>query len=186
MSSKIRLESAATEAVQKNGLKSLSFRTLGAEVGVKSSSVHYHFPEKSDLAQALIDRYRTGLCSDLKHLSANSESAYSAIAEFVGVFIGYCNEGKLCLGAMLASESELLTQANRESLTGVFNEMQVWLTDEFERGRDELTVDLPSRTLAHCLLSSLEGAHLIARNERSDDQLLSVKMLLDSWFSKVN
>jgi len=51
-----KLEEVAITAVQHGGLKSLSFRTLADEVGIKSSSVHYHFPEKSHLAKALIER----------------------------------------------------------------------------------------------------------------------------------
>jgi len=49
------IETAATEAVQRSGLNNVSFRTLADSVGVKSSSVHYYFAEKSDLANAIIE-----------------------------------------------------------------------------------------------------------------------------------
>ena len=41
----------AVTTVQKAGLSHLSFRTLASDAGIKSSSVHYYFPEKTDLAQ---------------------------------------------------------------------------------------------------------------------------------------
>ena len=47
----------ATQAVQRSGLHSVSFRQLADEIGIKSSSVHYHFPTKPDLAEALIKDY---------------------------------------------------------------------------------------------------------------------------------
>jgi TetR/AcrR family transcriptional regulator, transcriptional repressor for nem operon len=33
------------------------WKTIAADVGVKSSSVHYHFPTKDNLAAAVIHRY---------------------------------------------------------------------------------------------------------------------------------
>src|ERR1700761_8876691 len=48
---------AARLSVQKDGYNALSYRDLAAEVGVKSSSVHYHFPTKAHLAEALVARY---------------------------------------------------------------------------------------------------------------------------------
>ncbi len=52
-----KLENAALESAQRRGMNGLSFRTLADEVGIKSSSVHYYFPEKSDLTRNLIERY---------------------------------------------------------------------------------------------------------------------------------
>ena len=52
---------AAGAMVQNRGYNALSFRELAAEVGVKSSSVHYHFPTKGDLAVALARRYTDNL-----------------------------------------------------------------------------------------------------------------------------
>jgi len=54
------LQQLAQVHVQRGGLKGLSFRTLADEAGIKSSSVHYYFPEKADLAAALIERYAEG------------------------------------------------------------------------------------------------------------------------------
>ena len=39
------------------GVVTMSFRDLAGDVGIKSACVHYHFPTKSDLGEALVDRY---------------------------------------------------------------------------------------------------------------------------------
>ena len=52
-----QIEAIASAAIRKSGLNSVSFRTLADEVGVKSSSVHYHFPTKLDLAQSVVGVY---------------------------------------------------------------------------------------------------------------------------------
>jgi TetR/AcrR family transcriptional regulator, transcriptional repressor for nem operon len=48
---------AAERRMQAGGFGGFSFREIAADVGIKSSSVHYHFPTKEDLAAAVIRRW---------------------------------------------------------------------------------------------------------------------------------
>src|SRR5262249_44812529 len=48
---------AAERRMQQGGFGGFSFREIGADVGIKSSSVHYHFPTKEHLAAAVIRRW---------------------------------------------------------------------------------------------------------------------------------
>jgi TetR/AcrR family transcriptional regulator, transcriptional repressor for nem operon len=48
---------AAEQHLRLGGFSGFSFRDLAAEVGIKSSSVHYHFPTKEKLAAAVVRRY---------------------------------------------------------------------------------------------------------------------------------
>jgi TetR/AcrR family transcriptional regulator, transcriptional repressor for nem operon len=48
---------AAEVRIRKGGFHGFSFREIAADVGIKSSSVHYHFPTKEALAAAVIRRY---------------------------------------------------------------------------------------------------------------------------------
>ena len=47
---------AAERRIRIGGFKGFSFREIAAEVGIKSSSVHYHFPTKEKLAAAVVHR----------------------------------------------------------------------------------------------------------------------------------
>ncbi|WP_157628311.1 helix-turn-helix domain-containing protein, partial [Ensifer sp. BR816] len=44
---------AAEERIRRAGYSGFSFREIAADVGVKSASVHYHFPTKERLAAAV-------------------------------------------------------------------------------------------------------------------------------------
>ena len=44
---------AAKRTAQAHGYSGLNFRELGAEVGIKGASIHYHFPTKADLGSAV-------------------------------------------------------------------------------------------------------------------------------------
>ena len=48
-----RILSAAEKRVRAVGFNAVSFRDLANDVGVKSSSVHYHLPRKQDLGEQL-------------------------------------------------------------------------------------------------------------------------------------
>lgn len=48
---------SAERRIRLGGYAAFSFREVAADVGIKSSSVHYHFPTKEDLAIAVIRRY---------------------------------------------------------------------------------------------------------------------------------
>jgi TetR/AcrR family transcriptional repressor of nem operon len=48
---------AAERRMRIGGFNGFSFREIAADVGIKSSSVHYHFPTKENLAAAVTRRY---------------------------------------------------------------------------------------------------------------------------------
>ncbi len=48
---------AAESRMRRGGFNGFSFRDIATDVGVKSSSVHYHFATKEKLAAAVIRRY---------------------------------------------------------------------------------------------------------------------------------
>src|ERR1700727_3607302 len=54
---KTEIMDAAERRMQQGGFGGFSFREIGADVGIKSSSVHYHFPTKEDLAAAVVRRW---------------------------------------------------------------------------------------------------------------------------------
>src|ERR1700759_1751201 len=54
---KTAIMDSAERRMQAGGFFGFSFREIAADVGIKSSSVHYHFPTKEDLAAAVIRRW---------------------------------------------------------------------------------------------------------------------------------
>ena len=73
----------AEALVQTRGYNGFSFRDVAAAVGVKSSSVHYHFPTKADLGATLARRYRERFLDKLGYrcdLVVNGLEAVTAVA----------------------------------------------------------------------------------------------------------
>ncbi len=158
-----RLIDAAQNAVQRSGLKGLSFRTLADEIGIKSSSVHYYFPEKADLAQALIERYTTSLFKSLSEISTREPNLRGKVEAFIAIFENVGSQNKVCLCVMMAAELESLSDKNKLALQSFFDDMELWLVSLFEAFPSELKSSLSSAELARTMMSGLEGALLVDR-----------------------
>ena len=177
-----QLEQAALCSVQQTGLKGLSFRTLAAEVGVKSSSVHYYFPEKADLAFSLIQRYSEGFNGLLKAIDGNpSLSLRQKLDSFIALFSQTATDDKMCLCGMMAAEVEQLDEKSRELLNHYFLTSEHWLAEIFKASKEELSSELPPELLAKVLMSGLEGALLLDRAQGNTDRLQAQRELAHSW-----
>jgi AcrR family transcriptional regulator len=51
-----RIESAALELIDRDGLSELSMRRLGQKLGVEAMSLYHHYPSKAHLLDALLER----------------------------------------------------------------------------------------------------------------------------------
>lgn len=178
-----RLELAAQDAVQQGGLGSLSFRTLAGDIGIKSSSVHYHFPEKADLARALIERYRRDFAASVVEVTAGSGTLREKLSGFIGIFDAVAKDDRMCLCGMMAAEVDQLNDANKALLGRYFKDTERTLTELFTAHRDELANALPPRTLARLLLAGLEGALLLDRATGGRERLRAQRTLALSWLA---
>ncbi len=176
-----KLEDLAQQVVQQNGLKGLSFRTLADEIGIKSSSVHYYFPEKSDLAQALIARYSETIFERLEAIAKNPNTLQKKVLAFIAIFEQVAKDEKLCMCGMMAAEVESLSTANRDALSDFFSGMERWLTSQLVEHAEELSSQLSPTKLAKILISGLEGALLVDRVAGTNQRLKAQKELFLSW-----
>jgi TetR/AcrR family transcriptional repressor of nem operon len=67
----VDIMNSAERRIRIGGFHGFSFREIASDVGVKSSSVHYHFPTKEKLAAAVIHRYTEQVAELIDEGSAN-------------------------------------------------------------------------------------------------------------------
>ncbi len=77
---------AAERFARTVGYNGFSFRDIAAEIGIKSASVHYHFPTKGDLGAALARRYADRFFERLGAASDIAVPSHTPVERFVGVF----------------------------------------------------------------------------------------------------
>jgi TetR/AcrR family transcriptional repressor of nem operon len=154
---------AARPMVQARGYKALSFRELAKEVGIKSSSLHYHFPTKDDLAAALARRYTEDLEAYLQSLTRDVQDTHERMTAYAEIFRGALLRGnRMCLCGMLAAERDDVSTAVQAEVEK-FNEANVaWLSQVLAIHEPDSSRDAIQRR-AFAILSAVEGAQLVAR-----------------------
>lgn len=154
---------AGKAAVQARGYNALSFRELAAAVGIKSASVHYHFPTKGDLGAALAQRYAQDGAVTLTALEAADPDPAACMAGYAAIFRAALeNDNRMCLcGIMSAEMDDLPAQVRVE--VGRFAAMNAaWLAALVRRWKPGLNAD-EAEARGSAIFAAMEGAQLVAR-----------------------
>ena len=172
----------AQELLQTRGYNAFSFRDLAERVQIKTASIHYHFPTKTDLCRALIARHRDEVSAELSRIDVEEKDPNRKLERYVSVFKGMLEAGnRMCLCGMLASDFATLDPSIVKELHEAFEQEEIWLMQVLSDGKTSGRMQLlgSPEIEARLLLSSLEGAMLVARTfedlTRFDD---SARMLL--------
>ena len=158
-----RLLDVAELLVQQRGYNAFSYRDLASEVGVKTASIHYHFPAKADLARALLTRYVARLESALAEIDATSRTARSRLDKFVGLYRETAAPGdRICLCGSMAADISTLPADVQAQIRDYLERSARWVAGVLRDGAraGEFDPAVRERTLASSLVSGLQGAEL--------------------------
>ncbi|HLG78682.1 MAG TPA: TetR/AcrR family transcriptional regulator [Ktedonobacteraceae bacterium] len=156
----------AQELVQKRGYNGFSYRDLSEQIGIKTSSIHYHFPSKGDLGRALVVRYRASFQTAFVQIDAHEDDLRMKLRLYVELFRQTLeDEGKVCLCGMLSTDYQTLPPPVSEEVQRFFVENEAWLTRVLEEGQRAhiFRQDIDAAKEAAALLAGLEGAMMVAR-----------------------
>lgn len=149
---------AAENWVRSGGYHGFSFRDIADEVGIKSSSVHYYFPTKEDLALAVAVRYKDNFLAALGEPTPEGSTPESRIAHYSGLFqTAFDTSGRACLCGMLSNEVVLLPESVKHAVISFVDANVEWLQQAL--GLDEKGQTKPnSKEAAQWIYCSLQGA----------------------------
>jgi len=177
MSTADRILDVAEALCQRRGLEAVSFRDLAAEVGVKSASIHYHFPSKSDLALALAIRYRQRFETVRSEIDRKEQSAEGRLKRFFAILADlYKEPNKVCLVAILAAEAGSISPELAIEVRKFFADNEQWLSSTLTLGVKQKTFTLSTEAdcTAKTIFAAVEGAILASRACADSSRLRSV------------
>jgi AcrR family transcriptional regulator len=93
-----RLMDLAEAHMRNKGYGGFSFRDLAAELGIKSASVHHHFPTKATMAAAVARRYAERFFNAVARRS--EEGGEDAIAVYRSTFRAVLGRDRLMCSAL--------------------------------------------------------------------------------------
>lgn len=149
--------------VQARGYNGLSFREIAKEVGVKSASIHYHFPTKGDLGAALARRYTEDGVAYLNSLLEENLDLPACMQKYTDIFrSALLNNNRMCLCGIMAAEYDDLPPAVRDELNRFTEANVAWLAELLFRANPRSDVEA-ARKHALAIYAAIEGAQLVAR-----------------------
>src|SRR5262249_32771731 len=157
---------AAQDLIQRLGVNAISYQHLSEAVGIRKASIHYHFPTKEDLIEALIGRYHAYFIGLVDCIIQDESDPAMMLERYIGLFEATLREGnhdKACLCGMLGAELASLGEEAVKGIRRFYKDNQERLALILTQGRDagvfRFTGDAVA--LACLIFAALEGAVLV-------------------------
>jgi TetR/AcrR family transcriptional repressor of nem operon len=155
----------AERLLQTRGFNSFSYADIAKQLNVTTASLHYHFPGKSELGRALIVRYSERFSAALSQIDRELPDARAKLEAYADLYADVLRGDKLCMCGILAAEYQTLPAPMRAAVIRFFDDNQEWLAGVLAEGLSQHTLSFtgPAEDVAQSILSTLEGAMLVAR-----------------------
>jgi TetR/AcrR family transcriptional repressor of nem operon len=156
----------AERLVQIRGFNAFSYADVAEELGLTNAALHYHFPSKAELGEALINRYTIRFTGALAEIDESLSDPLRKLDAYAGLYAAVLRSQRMCLCGMLAADYETLSPGMQGAVADFFEGNERWLAEILKQGRDDGTLSFPGSPLeeARSIVSGLEGAMLIARS----------------------
>jgi TetR/AcrR family transcriptional repressor of nem operon len=163
-----RILDIAEELLLTRGFNAFSYQLISSALGVRNAAIHYHFPHKTDLGVALIERYRRRLG---RFIDAQAGLAPRAQLEryFELALSYYQQDQQVCPSGMLTTEFHTLPEAMREQAAAFIEDMRSWSVALARHGRDVGEFHYPGspEEMGAVMFSALQGGLQLARVDAS-------------------
>lgn len=145
----------AEQEMRKGGFNAVSFRDIATAVGIKSASVHYHFPTKGDLGRAVVLRYADRFMGSLGAPDDPAERPRDRIARLASGYLGaFQQNGSLCLCTGLGAVANHLPDDTAVQVEAFYIRLSRWIAAALEGADTDLTPAM--------VISTLQGAMVLA------------------------
>lgn len=166
-----RILDVAERLFQRRGYNAVSYADLAAELGLTTAAIHYHFPSKDDLGEAVVARYRRANAKQRAAIRTETGALRARLQRYAELYAGVLADGGMCLCGVLAADEATLPEPVRREVRGFFDDQTDWLTSIFAEETDVTTrlegCESP-RQAAELFLAAIEGAMLTHRTPRNE------------------
>jgi TetR/AcrR family transcriptional repressor of nem operon len=179
-STREQLVSHAQTLIRQRGYNGFSYRDLAEQIGVKTASIHYHFPSKDDLLLAAVEDYTHKSAAVLQMLN-EVENAVDRLDRFALRLVN-APSGQICMCGMLSADLASLSDRVRDALQSFYRLNERWLAkvvaDGVKDGSLKSSGDAESdgRWLFAAFQGALMGSRLFQNTDRIVDVVDAVRV----------
>lgn len=163
---KEKIVGLADQLIKTKGFNAFSYKDISDPLAIRNAAVHYYFPSKADLGQAVLDQEISTLEAGIdswQHLPEDQQ-----LRHLIASFENKCNSHMVCIMGSLSPDYNTLPVNMQERLRQFSAAVIAWLTRLLETGREkdifsfrgdagDRALMIVSNLLASLLLSRVMG-----------------------------
>ncbi len=156
----------AESLLLQRGYNGFSYAHISSALNVKNAAIHYHFPTKTELGVAIIQRARQQFEKWTLHPRMVNMDFAMKLDAFCDIFRDFLKfEGHVCLGSALEHDFNTLPEQMQEETKAFISDFLVWLEKILQEGRAEgaFCFSGTPREEAVFVLAALQGASQMVR-----------------------
>ncbi|MGH1453020.1 MAG: TetR/AcrR family transcriptional regulator [Paracoccaceae bacterium] len=160
---------AAKATAQAHGYAGLNFRDLAKQVGIKSASIHYHFPGKADLGLAVAQRYWQDTQTILDEKTKALPEPHDRLHWYPSLFRNALqHDNRMCLCSFMSAEYDALPAPLRAEVQNFATVNLTWLENTLRAANLPAPAGAGTQQTAaqqaQAIFAAVTGAQLLARS----------------------
>ncbi len=161
MDRKDQILELATELIQTSGYTAFSYADLSEHLGITKASIHYHFPTKEALGDAVAKRYRENISKTLADARRKASDPWTQLEAYFRMVLGIvrCRD-RICAAGSVQSEFNVVPDAMRDEMCTLIDEVIDWIAEVLAEGRRQGVMDYSGSPAdqAAVIFSCMQGA----------------------------
>jgi TetR/AcrR family transcriptional regulator, transcriptional repressor for nem operon len=156
----------AEDLLLDRGYNGFSYKDISVALNIKNASIHYHFPKKTDLGVAIIQRAIKRFQKWASYIDGKDLPYSKKLNEFCLIFKKYVEQKQqICLGGALETDFKTLPEEMQKETRNFISNTLQWLENFLAEGKKKGEFNFPGSVKDQALLiiASLQGVIQIVR-----------------------
>jgi TetR/AcrR family transcriptional repressor of nem operon len=155
----------AEDLLLDRGYNGFSYKDISGALNIKNASIHYHFPKKTDLGVAIIQRAISRFQKWVNYIDGKDLPYSKKLDEFCLIFKKFVEQEQVCLGGALQTDFKTLPEEMQKETQVFLSNTFQWLVNFLAAGKKKGEFNFPgsARDQALLIIASLQGAIQIVR-----------------------
>lgn len=124
----------ADKLIRTQGYNGFSYKDISSVLNIKNAAIHYHFPSKTNLGVAVIQRNREGF-RELVDIMNRETDVHKKLNQFIDIYTRSQKNGLVCFMGALGPSYDNLPAEMQCELSLASTEIRNGLTDILEEGK---------------------------------------------------
>jgi len=168
----------ADQLIRSNGFNAFSFKDISNKIGIKTASIHYHFPTKTDLGVATIKEH----IERFEHYKAElaDKSPLLKLKRFLSIYSQIKLENKVCLVGSLATDLNTVDDKIKNELKTFAELVLLWVTEVLTDGKNQGVFEFQntSRTKALMIITNILAIVQLSRLTNDEDFEIVIEAII--------